>query len=135
MHDRRHDAVLAFADEADPEGAEEAVALLVEELSQLDVSSVRHQTAGPAPGGTRAGEAVIYTTVLVSATGAAGLKALLALAQDWLARRNSGSIDVTIDGDELHLTSASRADQRRAIELFAARHAPGPVGSDDSSDA
>ncbi|MFJ8490184.1 hypothetical protein ACIRBZ_17765 [Streptomyces sp. NPDC094038] len=135
MSDGRFEATLAFTDEADPEGAEDAVTLLVEELSQLDLSSLHHQTGGPAPDGTRAAESLVYTTVLVSATGTAALKALVSLVQDWLARRNSGSIDITIDGDELHLTSTSRADQRRAIELFAARHPSGTTGSADAIDA
>ncbi|MFD5634348.1 hypothetical protein ACFWJM_09435 [Streptomyces sp. NPDC127077] len=124
MSDPRCEAALVFTDEADPEGAAEAVSLLAEELSLLDPAFVRHATCGPAPDGTRAGDTVLWTTLLVGATSAATLRALIALAQDWLARRNSGSIDITIDGDELHLTSVSRADQRHAVELFAARHAP-----------
>ncbi|MEW1776793.1 hypothetical protein [Streptomyces sp. NPDC086777] len=135
MRDGTFEATLAFTDEADPEGAADAVTLLVEELSQLDLSSVSHQAVGPAPGGTRAAASLVYTTLLVSATGTAALKGLISLVQDWLARRNSGSIDMTIDGDELHLTSTSRADQRRAIELFAARHTSDATGSADAADA
>ncbi|MET7984944.1 hypothetical protein [Streptomyces sp. NPDC005281] len=123
MSDPRRDAVLVFTDEADPEGAEDSMSLLAEELSLLDLSHVRQPTDGPAPDGTRAGQAVICTTLLVGTTSAATLRALVALVQDWLARRNSGSIDMTIDGEELRLTSVSRADQRRAVELFVARHA------------
>lgn len=128
----RCDATLAFTDEADPEGAADAVLLLAEELSLLDLASVRHATDGPAPDGTRAGDTVVWTTLLVGATSAATLRALVALAQDWLARRNSGSIDLTIDGDELRLTSVSRADQRRAVELFVARHAPRETDTPDA---
>ncbi|MEV6192397.1 hypothetical protein AB0M19_08320 [Streptomyces sp. NPDC051920] len=132
MSDSRYEAALAFADEADPEGAAEAVSLLAEELSLLDAVSVRHATGGPAPDGTRAGDTVVWTTLLVGATSAATLRALIALAKDWLARRNSGSIDITIGGDELRLTSVSRADQRRAVELFVARHAPEETGTPDA---
>ncbi|MEV6014501.1 MULTISPECIES: hypothetical protein [unclassified Streptomyces] len=132
MSDPRYEAVLTFTDEADPYGAEDAVSLLAEELSLLELSFVRHPSGGPAPGGTRAGETVVLTTLLVGATSAPTLRAVLALVQDWLARRNSGSIDVTIGGEELHLTSVSRADQRRAVELFADRHAPREADTPDA---
>ncbi|MFE1288303.1 hypothetical protein [Streptomyces sp. NPDC058751] len=132
MNDPRCEAALAFTDEADPEGAAEAVSLLAEELSLLDPLSVRHQEGGPAPGGTRAGTTVVWTTLLVTTTSAATLRAVVALVQDWLARRNSGSIDLTIGGDELRLTSVSRADQRRAVELFVDRHAPRDTGAPDA---
>ncbi|MFD5815870.1 hypothetical protein [Streptomyces sp. NPDC127038] len=132
MSDPRYEAVLAFTDEADPDGAEDAVSLLAEELSLLELSFVRRPSGGPAPAGTRAGDTTVLTALLVGATGAPTLRAVVALVQDWLARRNSGSIDITVNGEELRLTSVSRADQRRAVELFVARHAPRETDAPDA---
>ena len=41
-----------------------------------------------------------------------------------LARRSRRSVKVTLDGNSLELTNASREDQRRLVESFLARRWP-----------
>ncbi|MFD4393770.1 hypothetical protein [Kitasatospora sp. NPDC058478] len=110
----------------DPDGAaaaERDMEFLLEEIQQLTLNRLAHEPAAPSPAGTRAGEAATYTSVVLGLAGAPALKSLILLAQDWLTRRNSGTIDIKLGEDELHLTSVSRADQRRAIEAFTAKAA------------
>ncbi|MEU3494424.1 hypothetical protein [Kitasatospora cineracea] len=110
----------------DPDGAalaERDMEFLLEEIQGLAINQLVHQLAVPAPAGARAGEVATYTSVVLGLAGAPALKSMILLAQDWLTRRNSGTIDIKLGEDELHLTSASRADQRRAIEVFTAKAA------------
>ncbi|MER5865060.1 hypothetical protein [Kitasatospora sp. NPDC002040] len=121
MSGTRLEVGLAFSDH-DELAAERGMGFLLEELRGIGATGLTNPTSGEAPGGTRAGDVVSYTSVLVGlAGGAATLRALIALAQDWLARRNSGTIELRIGDDELILTSASRSDQRAAIEAFVTR--------------
>ncbi|MFF2191790.1 hypothetical protein [Streptomyces sp. NPDC058157] len=94
---------------------------LLEELALLEVLDVAHRPLGAAPSGARAGDLTAYTSLILGVAGAPSLRALIALAQDWLARRNSGTIEITVGDDTLRMTSVSRADQRLAVEGFLAQ--------------
>ncbi|MFC9612334.1 hypothetical protein [Streptomyces sp. NPDC056938] len=111
---------LVFEDPDGAEAAERDMEFLIEELDDL-VATYRTLPSEPAPVGTRAGDVTTYTSLVLGLAGAPALKSLIGLAQDWLARRNSGSIDLQSGDDKLHLTSVSRADQRKAIEAFIAK--------------
>jgi hypothetical protein len=49
---------------------------------------------------------------------------VLTAVQPWVAPRSSRSVRITIDGESLEPTNASREDQRRLLEPFLARQSP-----------
>ena len=110
--------------EPDADAAElaQATSQLREELLELDVDRVDRPTE-PAPPGTRGLEVAALGTLLVGA-GRGAIGPVMAALQSWVARRSSRSVKITIEGDSLELTNASREDQRRLVESFLARHAP-----------
>ncbi|MFJ9420399.1 hypothetical protein ACIRPT_40560 [Streptomyces sp. NPDC101227] len=108
---------LAFDGQDSADVAERDMEFLLEEIRGVAIERLVHPSAA-APSGTRADESLTYTSVVLGLASAPALRALILLAQDWLARRNSGTIDIKLGEDELHLTSVSRADQRKAIEAF-----------------
>ena len=110
--------------DADAGELDAATAGLREELLELDVESVARAAGRPAPDGTRGVDAAALSTLMVAA-GRGAIGPLVSALQSWIARRSSRSVKITIDGDSLELTNASRADQERLVESFLARHAPG----------
>jgi len=109
----------------DHDRVEQDTEYLLAELSQLELDHVKARSADVTPpGGVRGIGAVEVGSVLVALAGTrSALGALLHFVQDWVARRQSGTIKIKIDDDELELTFASRASQRRALEAFLDRHA------------
>ncbi|WP_371524999.1 hypothetical protein OG302_01780 [Streptomyces sp. NBC_01283] len=92
---------------------------LTEELVGLALHRVTPLRAGPAPVGTRSVEAWEAATIVITLRTAPTLvRSLIGLLQDWLRRRNSGSIEMKLGEHKLRLTSAGRAEQREAIEHF-----------------
>jgi len=92
---------------------------LLEELAGLALHRVTPLPAGPAPVGTRSVEAWEAAVLVITLRAAPTLvRSLVGLLQDWLRRRNSGSIEMKLGEHELRLTSAGRAEQREAIERF-----------------
>ncbi len=107
----------------DRERADEDVQYLISELSQLDVDRIERASAGAAPEGTRAGGAVELGALLVAVGGSgAVLPMLVGLVRDWVSRRGSGSVKLTIGGDSLELSGVSGKDQHRVLEEFLRRH-------------
>lgn len=108
---------------ADPARRAQVAAGLREELAELDLDRPGEKTATAAPQGTRgagmveAGSIVVAIAALRPTVGA-----LLGLVQDWLARRQSATVKVIIDGDEIELTFTSRASQQKALDAFLDRH-------------
>ncbi|WP_190016347.1 hypothetical protein [Streptomyces lucensis] len=92
---------------------------LVQELAELALHRVAPLPTGPAPVGTRsAGAWEAAALVITLRTGPALVRSLIELLQDWVRRRDSGSIEVKLGEHELRLTSTGRAEQREAIERF-----------------
>ncbi len=108
--------------DADAAELEHATTQLREELLELDVDRV-DQPSEPAPPGTRGLDVAALGTLLVGA-GRGAIGPVLGAVQSWVARRSSRSVKITIDGDSLELTNASREDQRRLVESFLSRHSP-----------
>ncbi|WP_406346600.1 hypothetical protein [Streptomyces sp. NBC_00648] len=99
--------------------AEAETAALMAELAGLALHRVTPLSAGPAPVGTRSAEAwEAAALVIVLRTAPTLVRSLVGLLQDWLRRRNSGSIEMKLGEHELRLTSTGRAEQREAIEHF-----------------
>ena len=126
---------LILADPDDPAAADRDMEFLLEEINRLPILSIAHVPAPAAPVGTRASDASIYTSLILGLAGAPALKSLIQLAQDWLARRNSGTIDLKVGKHELHLTSVSRTEQRLVIEAFIALTAEQPVDTSEAESA
>jgi hypothetical protein len=111
--------------DGDEERAEEEIRYLLAEVEELGVERVERAALGPPPAGARA-DAAFELGALVVALGGSGalLPALVGLARDWIARRRSGTIRITIGDDTLELTATTDAMGRRALEEFLRRHDP-----------
>lgn len=108
------------ADEAELEGR---TLDLREELLELDVEEVRPPSAGPAPDGTRAVDAALLGTLVVT-LGQEAIGTVVRAVAGWLSRGGSHSVKLTLGDDSIELSDVSAADQRRMLETFLARHEP-----------
>jgi hypothetical protein len=106
--------------DAAPEEREEATRALREELLELDVDAVERPTT-PAPDGSRAVEAVLLGTLLVTLSKSA-VAAVTTTIGRWVARAGVRTVTLELDGDRIELGNASAADQTRLLEAFIARH-------------
>ncbi|WP_333777151.1 hypothetical protein [Streptomyces sp. IBSBF 3136] len=99
--------------------SEAETAALTEELGGLELHRVAPLPAGSAPVGTRSAEVWETAALVITLRTAPTLvRSLVGLLQDWLRRRNSGSIEMKLGTHELRLTSTGRAEQREAIQGF-----------------
>jgi hypothetical protein len=96
---------------------------LRQELLQLDVDEVERPSAGPAPEGSRAIELAAAGALVVGLIrDNAVIESLIGTLQGWLARDQSRTIKVTLDGDTIELSGASDEDRRRLIRHWVAAH-------------
>jgi hypothetical protein len=109
--------------DGDEDYAEEQLQDLIAELSELDLDGIDRVRQGPPPPGSRSTDAVQWGALVLGLGGSGALLPVLAaVVQDWLNRRRSGSVRLRIGEDEIELTGASDAVQRRALEDFLRRH-------------
>ena len=113
---------VALAPDADAAELEHATSQLREELLELDLERVDRPTE-PAPPGSRGLDVAALGTLIVGA-GRGAIGPVLTAVQSWVARRSSRRVKITIDGDSLEQTNASREDQRRLLESVLARQSP-----------
>lgn len=113
-------AVLPDPDEDTGEASEWASLLLVE-LGEFDDASIDVET-GEAPERSK-GVGAAAGALLARLVSIDALKSLLEAVRAW-ATRTGRTVEVSIDGDVLKLTGASREQQERVIEAWLARHAP-----------
>lgn len=108
----------------DPEYTEEQLRYLLDELSHLDLASInRAPLSLPAPPGTRSSGALEIGALVIGLGGSGALlPVLVGLVQDWLNRRQSGTIRIKIGDDEIELTASSDEMRQRALEEFLRRH-------------
>jgi hypothetical protein len=109
--------------EDDEQLLEEMTALLQEYLPELDVAAVE-RVPGQAPNGTKGVVADIVGWLMVD-FGSDGLEAVAAAVAAW-AGRTRRSVEVSIGGDTLKLTGASRKHIDKALDEWLARHHPRP---------
>jgi len=107
--------------EDDEQLIEEMTALLQEDLLELDVASVE-RVAGEPQDGTKGVVADIAGWLMVD-FGSAGPEVVVAAVAAW-ASRTRRSVEVSIDGDTLKLTGASRKHIDKALDEWLARHPP-----------
>ncbi|MGH8909882.1 MAG: hypothetical protein ACRD0K_26155 [Egibacteraceae bacterium] len=96
---------------------------LREELLALDVAGVDLASAGPAPAGTRGGDALAAGALIVSMAASSGLlKAVVDAVSSWVARPGQRSVRLELDGDVLEVAGVSGREQRRLIQTWIDRH-------------
>lgn len=108
---------------ADPDGAaatEEAVGFLIEEIEHLDIVSLAHPQDSAAPAGSRSSGAEIYDSLILGLAGVPAVRSLVLLVQDWLARRNSGTVDISVGSRRITLTGGTDKARREAVTAFLA---------------
>jgi len=94
------------------------------ELLEIGVGGVRRGTDGQAPDGARALDAQSAGTLLVSlVTAPEALRAVVGAVRGWLARSRARSVYLELDGDVVHVTGVSSAEQTRLIDAWIARRA------------
>jgi hypothetical protein len=107
--------------DADTAEVDEQALLLRADLLELDVDSVERPSAGPAPEGARAVDAIELGTLLVELTTGMIVPVVHSI-RAWVARRQTRSVKLTLDGDSIELSNASDSEQQQILEAFFARH-------------
>jgi hypothetical protein len=107
--------------DADSAELDAATVELRRELLELDLDQVERPRGEPPPPGTRAGDATVLGTLVITAAPLA-IGAVLRTLESWLVRRPSRSVKLEVDGDSIEISDASSEDQRRLIDSFLARH-------------
>jgi hypothetical protein len=110
--------------ESDPQELEELSRRLRVELLRLDVESVTPSPASPAPEGSKAGDAVSWSTVVLTLAASGGVLAtVIGSLRDWLLRQPAPAvIEVSIGSDSIKLEGSSTEERQRLVEAFLARH-------------
>lgn len=113
----------------DAEELERLAVQLREELLELDVGSVLPVSAGPAPEGARAVEALAVGVMMITAvrSGAAVFSVVTAV-RSWLNRNKTTRVRLTLNGHELEVDGLSSEAQERMITEWLARAAPAASG-------
>jgi hypothetical protein len=124
MDDQRTELTIELGVEgADETELDSLTTRLRQELLQLDVDEVERPSAGPAPEGSRAIELAAAGALVVGLIrDNAVIESLIGTLQGWLARDQSRTIKVTLDGDTIELSGASDEDRRRLIRHWVAAH-------------
>jgi hypothetical protein len=114
--------VLPVAD-SDVEELADLAAALRAELLGVDVASVGPLTAGAAPEGAK-GLGSLAGWLLVRFGTLDGLRAVTAAVHGWVSRTGR-TVEVSIGGDVLKVTSVTSRQQEQIIDAWLARHASG----------
>ncbi|MDQ0908473.1 hypothetical protein QFZ22_004458 [Streptomyces canus] len=111
----------------DPEQAERVPRRLRAEIAALDVESIGHAPAAPAPDGAKGTDAVTAGAIVVALSAAGGVfPTLIDTVRDWLGRSSARHrVSVTIDGDTIELDYASDAERQALIDAYVRRHTGG----------
>jgi hypothetical protein len=105
--------------EAPPERMDALIRDLQADLRQLDFDDVRRAPLGSPPAGSRAGEVVSLTDLVLTAAGSAGvMSALTQLVGAWVQRGGSRKAQVTVGDKSLTLEGASVDQQERLVKAF-----------------
>ena len=111
-------------EEAGAEELERMTGRLRCELLLLDVGDVQRMPDAEPPEGARGIDPGAIGSLLVSlVSGPDVLQAVVRVVRDWLGRSRARSAYLQIDGDVLHVTGISSAEQDRLIKDWLTRHA------------
>ena len=92
---------------------------LRENLLELDVEAVDLVGEGKTPAGAKAGEPVIWGTLLLTLSREA-LKPVIGYIQSWLGAAGCRSVDIELGGKKLKVRGISSRDQQRLIDTWIA---------------
>jgi hypothetical protein len=109
--------VVGYPDSDEEERADLASRLRAE-IKEHGIDDVAHPSRD-APAGAK-GAALDWAQLVITFAGT--MPSLVIAVQGWLGRHPNAAIELEIDGDRLVVEKASRADARRAMEVFFARH-------------
>jgi hypothetical protein len=110
--------------DADDEELERLARSLRAELLELDVDAVEPATAGSAPEGTRALEALAVGALVVRlARHSDKLAGLVRTVRGWIGGSPDRRVRIELDGDVLELTGATDEQRDRLVEAWIERHA------------
>ncbi|SHN87861.1 hypothetical protein SAMN05660350_04256 [Geodermatophilus obscurus] len=124
MSDRPLTASIEVTGPADTDAQEmdELAHSLRQDLLDVDgIDDARPATAGPAPTGTKAGEALQVGALAVSMAPVA-LQGVIDVVRHWSSRRPVRKVSVTIGDDTLTLEGATVAQQEQLVAAFLDRH-------------
>jgi hypothetical protein len=107
--------------DTDREELADVTAQLRRRLLELDVDSVGFIRSEDIPAGAKPGDAVTIGALAV-ATAPTAMRAVLHVVQTWLENRPLCGVKVTIGGDSLELSNASRTEQGELVQAFVDRH-------------
>ena len=107
--------------DTDPQELDELARSLQETLLDAGVEDARPATAGPAPVGTKAGEA-LQLGALAVAVAPGAVQGMLEAVTQWRSRRAVRTVTITIAGDSLTLDSATPDQQEQLVQAFLDRH-------------
>ncbi|MBL8251977.1 MAG: hypothetical protein JNJ76_00055, partial [Candidatus Competibacter sp.] len=71
-----------------------------------------------------AGDDIEWGKLLLTLVSGGAITALFGTLQSWLTRHERRSAIIKINGDEIHVTGITSAEQQRLIEAFLQRHRP-----------
>ncbi len=92
---------------------------LKENLLELDVETVDLVGEGKVPVDAKAGEPVIWGTLLLTLSVEA-LKAVISYIQSWLGVTGCRSVELEISGNKLKVTRISSKEQQHLIDTYIA---------------
>jgi Effector Associated Constant Component 1 len=106
--------------EAEDAEVDTSAGRLRRELLELDVDAVERPPASAEPGAKGGGG--LTDVLIVTLSNSTALVAMLGVLKDWLKRRQSRTVKITIGEDSLELGQASPADQEKLIASWLDRH-------------
>jgi hypothetical protein len=108
----------------DSEEVERLTSSLRSELLALDVDDVARPSAGPAPAGAKAVDALALGALVVRLAARRELLAgVVGAVRTFLGARGGRTVKLAIDGDVLEVTGVSSSQQDRLIEAWVERQA------------
>lgn len=117
-------AVLDAGPDHDAEELAQLTHRLQTDLLELDVDAVEAASGGAPPDGAKGVELLAVGGLVVRfARNATVLRSVVDATIAWVRRQSVRSVKLSLDGDTLELTGASKEEQRQLIELWVARHA------------
>jgi hypothetical protein len=117
-------AVVDAGPEVDDEQAFDLAQRLRGELLELDLDAVEPLSAGAAPEGAKAIEALAIGGLLIKGVlNSSLLRSVVTVTTAWLGRQQARSVKLTLGGDTLELTGVSSEEQSRLVDQWIAHHA------------
>ena len=104
------------------EEMEQLTRQLRDELLELNIKEVALVRAGKTPAKAKAGDPIIWGSLLLTLASGGVLTGVITFLQSWLSRRDQRKISLEINGDKLELTGISSKEQKRLIDLWLRRN-------------